>query len=268
MNSSLQHYFDSLTPQKSHWFSFLIDGGMIIILLLLGIAFTTILNAQAVALGATSTEQLQQLLLSQPEQAQDIVLQLRSYVLFFLIGGLLFLLVTLALSSLSQALIWNILTRRKLSLKSYGKWNLFHLALLIPLLFILLLYLIIRIGINTLLPLIVTNQNVYAIGSQFITALFGVFFLLWYFSSCYSFTATNNVWESLGKSFSLMKDQFFSLFTFSLLTIILLALLLLPFQNYFFLYPQRGLYVQGAVFLLFLAWMRVYLVCQLTSEKT
>lgn len=267
MNSSLQHYFDSFIPQKTHLFSFLIDSGMIIILLLLGIAFTTILNAQAVALGATSAEQLQQLLLSQPEQAQDIVLQLRSYVLFFLIGGSAFLLVTLALSSFSQALIWNILTRRKLSLKSYGKWNLFHLALLIPVLFILLLYLIIRIGINTLLPLIVTNQNVYAIGSQLITALFGVFFLLWYFSSCYSFTATHNVWESLGKSFSLIKDKFFILFTFSLLTLIFLALLLLPFQNYFFLYPQRGLIAQVFLFVLFLAWMRVYLVRTISDQE-
>jgi len=135
MNKHLQQYIDSFKVKKVFWVTFLTDLIFFGAVGLIFSQFSTYLQHKSVEIMAGRTpEQIQQLILSAPEQALPFLEQLKSF-LFVSVGTLaLLVILTFLLFSLEQAFIWNTLQQKKVTSKTYWRWNLLHLGLIIPLL--------------------------------------------------------------------------------------------------------------------------------------
>src|SRR3990167_9752675 len=134
MNKHLQQYIDSFKVKKVFWVTFLTDLIFFGAVGLIFSQFSTYLQHKSVEIMAGRTpEQIQQLILSAPEQALPFLEQLKSF-LFVSVGTLaLLVILTFLLFSLEQAFIWNTLQQKKVTSKTYWRWNLLYLGLIIPL---------------------------------------------------------------------------------------------------------------------------------------
>lgn len=276
MDRHLRTYLDSFKVPGYFWSTFLID---VLFFGLFWQAFSRfsryLENKNVEILGGRSVEQIQQLLVGSPEQALPYVQQLQSYLLSALGGLAVLAIAAFLLFSLAQGLIWNLLHQKKLTAKTYWRWNALQLALIIPLLLYALAAQIVKLMVTALLggmtrlsPAVYLNNAVLidallltldkAVSLLLLLLALTILFLIYY-----QFAQHYRVWSSIGRGLSLVKTHWASIWRMILLmatTAVLPAFMLIPLQKAFFLYPTAETILIFAVSLLFLAWMRFYMV--------
>ncbi len=274
MNKYVQHYFHSFR-QRNIIMPFFIDIVFWLIIFLLLLGFRSLLQKRTTALGLFSPEQLQQqlqqLLLTSPEQAQALAASLKYLVITIIGGSIVFLILFLLLYSLSRALIWNRILGQKLHTRNYWKWNILSLVLVLPALLYLFIASIVKMVLGYFFTSI-SNPNLQQFANNLALFIFLLLFLLFIFLAYYSFAERYKVWESVGRAFHLLKihwSKLWEMFVVVLGTAIVLNLLLLGIQRLFFptIYAQKYfIFLSLIVFLLFLSWLRLYLLRTIHHE--
>lgn len=267
MMSLTQTYLHSFRLNIKYWYTAVIDAVTVTVITLLLLAFGKLLETRAYAIsGGRGTEELKAWLLSASVETSQAFLQnIKSFTYTFIIGTVLVIALVIMIYSLSQKLVWGALLNVPFSWKRYWRWNWLTAILGILLLVYLLLYIIVQ----TLFNVIPWEGTSYLLATKMLSFLFILFFFLFLFLVFYSFTHSNKVFESIGTAFHLLKlhwSKLWRMFLLVLLTGLVLNLLLSFLQRFFLAAslfrstPQLFTLLSAVVFLLFLAWLRVYVV--------
>jgi hypothetical protein len=253
---------------KEYLFTLAVDAGTFGILWLLFSWLSDMIKKKSMALPATilTPEQAQQMLMTAPEQLSQYVMQVKSFLVFSAIGAVLLIIVTFLLISLSRTLLWNKLLNKTLSLRRYGKWMLLHLTLLIPLLGFFVFYVVIKLGGAVIFALLTKNVSLFSFIQGLLDLTFFIVSMNYLFLSYMHFTRTHRIWKSIGAPFAMMNKNILTGMGFQLVTMVVISLLFLPLKDYFFIYPDRQLYVMGVLLLLYISWLRLYVVSIASKE--
>ena len=218
-------------------------------------------------LGGRTQQQLQDVIVNNPEQGQIIAQQLQSFMINFGLGVILIVLLSLFLFSLTRGYLWNKLLNKNFTKKKYWRWNSLNLALILPTLIYLVFVFIVRI-IYLQTYSAINNQAAFSFISEIISLVLIVIYLIFLFLIYYSFTFRYKVWQSIGEGFKLVKTRWNTIwrsFIFMLITLVILTVItslltrLFPFQE------TLLIYVDSVLLILFVAWMRVYLLRRIHS---
>ncbi len=202
------------------------------------------------------------MILSAPEQAAALAGALQSMVIQVFLGGTLLVIGAVLLYSFTRAYAWNFLQQQKLDKHHYWRWNGLVLAfLVITLLYLIPVLLVKFLLANFLAPLIAegTWQIVNAVANSFLLLVL----LSFLFLVKHSFTQKYRVFEAIGQAFHLIKERWsglWKLFLLALLTALILALASIPLQKWLFVQQTALLAISAGIFLLFLAWLRAFMV--------
>ena len=214
--------------------------------------------------GGKAPEVVKQELLSlSPAKLQPFMLQLQSFLFYFLFGLIFVVLIVLLSLSLSRTLVWKFLLGQTFSYKPFLKWNFLNLIMTIFVVIYTMLILLTNLIITFLFSLITSNSTFLIYFSKFFNYLFLIFFLILIFLIHYSFAHKVKIWESIGSGFHLMAKKWSALWRGSLLilaTAILIGIILFPIAYFL---SEQALIIQvvaGIFTLLFLSWMRIYLL--------
>jgi len=260
MGKTIKNYLHSFKLKKEHWYTLFVDlgfvGAMVLLFYFLGDMLKE--KAELISQGKT-TEQIQQMLLSSPEQAEVFLASLKGFVLTFAIGAGIILIGGLLIYSLSRKLIWDHLLKKKFNRKFYWKWNSLNLVLIVLAVIYLFASGLVRLVLGYLFSLFKSQavlEMFYNLSNMFFLFLFVIFIFLVY----YSFSNKYKVWESIGHAFHLIKTkkELRPVFLLVPLTAMILALVLWPLGNKFVNQQNILIGINIAVSLLFLAWIRVY----------
>ncbi len=283
MNKHFKNYLDSFKLTKNHLFTFLIDAVLFSLIFFSFSYAGAVLQRKSVeVLQGKSAEEIQTLLASSsPEQLLPFLMQLKSFLIWSLIGIAALILISFLLFSFSQAVIWYHLLKKKLAFKNYWRWNLLDLFLIIPLVLFGLLYFIIRLlsallinlgfslapKFNLLHPVFMQNVRLFINGTVnfFCSVIILVILLL----ICYQFAFKYKVWAAVGSGFSLLKRKWKNLgrlILFSTATGLVLMLITLPLKTALLNSPLILNVVNLVVALAFLAWLRIYLFKTIAEE--
>ena len=279
MNTHLRHYLDSFTLRKEFWTVFLIDliffGGIAIIFSRFG---QYLQSTSATLMAGRTPEEIQQLLATAPEQALPFLEQLKSFLL--LSFGSIILLVVLAflLFSLEQAWIWNYLRKKKVTTKTYWRWNVLHVGLLIPLLIYglgagilkLLTSALFRVLAN-ISPTLYFNHaavidSIVLILNNAVSFFLILFFLVVLYLIYYVFTEKYKVLVSIQDAFVLVKihwSSWWRMILLMVLTAVVLTAILIPLRNWLLIYPLWNSLLNLIISFLFLGWTRMYVLSTL-----
>ncbi|MBU0460206.1 MAG: hypothetical protein KJ771_05340 [Nanoarchaeota archaeon] len=276
MNKHLKNYFHSFKFKKTYWKTVLYDGSFFILLALVFSWFGSYIQRKSIEITGNKTpEQLQQMLASSPELLATYLIQLKSFLITIIVLFLVLAIIFLLFYSLTRAQIWNFLLKRKLSKKTYWKWNTLNLALIFPLLILGFGYLILRIIFGVLLNLLLTikpdfyfahstgMEIVRTLSNGIISLFLGLFVLIFVLITYYSFTQKYKVWVSIGESFELIKKRWsriWRLLILASLTAIIITLITYPLKTFFLYQPLILTLIQLIVSILFIAWLRLYLI--------
>jgi hypothetical protein len=237
----------------------LIEAVFFTIIFSLGSFFSWMLNSKIKEFSNGQTpEQLRLLLASmEPDQMNVFMTQIQSYLMFFLVGAIIILVLTLILYSLSRSLIWNKLVHNKFTFNKWKKWILLSVALLIPLIMFLIVYAVVKIVLNVILVSLISDNTVLIIFNLIINYGLFLFLLIFIFLVFYSFAKNNKVWSSIGNAFGLIKIKLWKYYLFVLIVSLLINVIA-------YLYSLITSWGTGVVNLLlvviFLSWARMYLV--------
>ena len=168
-----------------------------------------------------------------------MTIDMKSFVLTFIIGAIIVFLIGLFAYSLSRILLWNLLAKKKFNFVKYLKFNLLNLMLLISLLIVGLIY--------SLLMFI--SRLVFAILFLFL-ALAVIYFI---FILYLEFVKTGRIFHSIGNTFKKMDKRVYllSLPVFLIISFILTVIGLFISQNLYSI-------IAAAVYILFAVWMRFF----------
>ncbi len=226
--------------------------------------FGSLIIKQTVALtGGRTVDQIQQLILNNPEQAQAVVGNIKLFLFTFFGGVILILVSSYLLFSLSRFIIWNKLLNKKFDKKRYWKWNLLQLLLLGLFIVYLPIVFVSKLLINFLIEGMPAKINTFLnLTSNLLLMLVFVTFV---FLVYYSFTKKYQVWNSVADVFALVKKKWTKLWKYFLLVLgtgLLLNLILMLLQP-----VLTNIVLNIAIFLLFLSWARAFLVKKVLSFR-
>lgn len=279
MNMHFRHYIDSFRLHTEFWIILMVD---VIFFGLLGLVFSrfgTHLQTRSQELMAGRTpEQIQQLLATAPEKALPFLTELKSFLL--LSFGLILILVVLAflLFSLQQAWIWNYLRKKKLTTKTYWRWNVLHLGLILPVLIYGLGAGVLKLLTSALLRVLANISPTFYFNhaavidsivlilnnavSFFLIFLFLVILYLIYFV----FTEKYRVVASIQDALMLVKKQWswwWRQILLMVLTAVVLTAIFIPLRHWLLVYPLWSAVLNLLISFLFLGWMRLYVLSTL-----
>lgn len=257
-----RHYFNSFKFNKTHGYILAVEAVFILIMVVLLLFFGGMLEQKAMELSnGKTTEQIQQMLLSDQAFAETFLSQMQGLVVWFVVAAVVILLGGLLLFSLSRKLIWGKLNHQCFDKNTYWKWNLLNIVLALPLFIYILLFGIIKSIFGYLIALM-QSQIVLNAFNNLINLAGVILFSTFIFLTYYSFHSSYKVWESIGKAFEIYKNRWKRLRTvlaFCFGTALLLSLILWPL-TYLFRYQETLLIIINLVIsLLFIVWMRVYI---------
>lgn len=263
MKQYFQHYYHSFNLDSRFWKMVVIDGIALLALFLLFSGFGSQLETQSKAIsGGRSIEELKVEILTSVETAEQFSSQLRNFLWLFLLGGLLVCVLALMIYSYSRQLVWKELLQQG-TYKVEWKWN----GLILILLILAILYLLIYGAVRFMAISLVTFQieTTAVIFSQSLNAWFFLLFLIFAVVVKYSFAREGKVWLAIGNAFHLLKINYRE-FGFKFLMIVITGIII----SFIFYALHKSLYLrfsdgvfsiaQLAVFVIFLGWMRRYLV--------
>jgi hypothetical protein len=264
MNEHIKHYLRSLKAGSIHAYSLLVD--------LLYVGFITLITTGAARMAteqglriinAVPGKDLQQYVLSlPPEEMELFYIQIRNFVIQYVAAFILIPILALLLYSLSNALIWNRINKTSLTKKNYWRWNGLYLAMPLFMILFAIAFIITRY-ILQYLPF--SPELIHGITLLiFLTA-----FLIFLFTVSFFFVKEYKVFQSIGHALHYLKThkkRTLIQYAFALTTILILQLIQLPFRVYYFIYPTRALVIQVIILLVYLAWLRVYVAEQITTQ--
>lgn len=253
----IRTYLNSFRLKKEIFYPFLLDLLAIILIVLLLVGYGTLLQSRSDAItGGKSVDEVKAMLLSGSEQYnQQFLAKIQVIGLIFFGGGLLFILASLFLYSLSSRLGWNFLLKKQ---TNYWRWN--GLTLLLS--FLSLLTALIYAGFNLLVGIIFSSDNTpFLLFVRLVGMLIVLAFGSYCFLASYSFNHKYKVWEAVGEGFSLVKKEWIKLwkvYLFSVFTFILLNLLIYLIALAIGIGETAYSVLGASVSLLFFSWMRYY----------
>ena len=123
-------------------------------------------------------------------------------------------------------------------------------------------YVLTRMVLNAFVSF--TSQKAALIFTKSINAFFVLLFTVFVFLAYYSFANKNKVWESVGNTFHLIKkhcSKLWKMFLFIVFTGLIISIISFYIEKQLFLQPLWiTTSVSIGILLLFLSWMRLYLV--------
>ncbi len=276
MNTHLQHFMDSFTLKKDFLYFFLADLITFSLIFISFSWFAAYLQRKSVeVMQGKSIEELQQLLSSSsPEQVLPFLSGLRYFLIWAVVGIVLLAVFSFFLYSLSRAVIWNHVHHQQVTKRTYWRWNLLNLSLLIPLVLFGLVLFIVKIFVALIVNLAFSLAPVFfALHSTFaenfkvilngaVSFYLTLSFLVLVFMVYYAFSQQYKVWDSVGKGFSLFRKNWKTLRAALLFaTVIALALSLVGIVVKRSIYsPNVLLFFNLALASAFLAWLRLYVL--------
>ena len=264
INKHLKNYLDSFKLDYIFWKTLSIDLITFALIIGLFLSFGSLLTAKAYDIsGGLSVDQLKTALLSgSQDYNKEFSDNVRNF-FFLIVGGcLLVSLLALAVYSFSRMVIWDTITKKHTSLRSFLKWNLISLVMGI----IAVLYFLITIVLKTPLVFLIPfeNQVLGLLYAGIISAFFLFIFLVFKFLTYQAFTKHNTVWESIGMTFQNWKKNWASLGYAILLMLLTMGgvnVISYLVQRVFAYQPEWILTAIGVFFLLIvIAWARLYVV--------
>lgn len=258
--TTLRTFSASFASGKKILETFLIDAAGWAIIVYFLTLFNTLMQGKVHALtGGRSVEELKTALLAQTIENSDAFLRnVQAFTYFFIIGSVLLVVLVLLAYSLAQQFIWSRLTAKPF--RPSWKWLGLTLGQLLLLLPYSLIYALLRIIIN-LLPL--QNPTVFTALSKGSSFLFLLGFLLYSYVASFSLAQNQQVWEALGKGFQGIKSRWSSvgkLFLLATVVALVLNVLLWLIQRLLLPTPTIFTLLGAAALLLYLAWLRAYLL--------
>jgi len=259
------------------WKTFLADFVFVALLLIVFSTFGTHLKDRSdEVMGGRTAEEVQQLLASSsPEEMLPFFTELKSFIIFSISSIGLLTIAFFLLFSLEQALVWNMLLHRKLTGKTYWRWNLLHLALLIPILLYGLFFTLIKVITAYIFRTVLTSSpalylrhaalidSILLILNNAVSFILGLLLLLLIFLIYNAFTEKYKVWVSIGEGCSRLKTHWSRVWRMLLLMVVVALLLtgiLLPLKQGLQFYPLVSTILNVSISLLFISWIRSYLV--------
>lgn len=219
-----------------------------------------LLQKKSGTLQNVSLQNLKEQLLSSPEIAQALITDLRSFLVILIIGILVLTVGSLLLFSLTRSLIWNNLLKKKSSKKNYWRWNIF--LVLVP--FHLLPYFILYFFVKSIINVLFSSSTFLTVINAFLTIALFIIFPILLFILMYSFTQEYKVWKSFATTYELIKQKWSKikcLYLFALGTAVVLNCILFITEKFI-----SVSIITGILFILYLAWLRVYVVQTLNSS--
>jgi len=281
MNKHLQLFWDSFRFKRAFWITLGVEVIFFIIILgiFLGLGSYFSVESSAILQGHTA-EDIQQLIITSPEAASPLLVQLQSFLLTAIVSILLVAILSFFTFSLTQAFNWNYLLKKKLDKKHYWRWNALNLTLIIPLLIYGLCALIIKLLTSLIFKLIITISpsfytNHFNLMDSILTILNGavsfllvLILILFVFLVYYQFVEKYKVWLSFGEALHSFKIHWKKLWRMALLALAVAVILALIFLGLNYLNFASWFFtaIKSAVALLYLAWLRYYLL-KLLEEK-
>jgi len=254
----MKHYWNtflsSFKLDKRFGYVILADVLFWMLMTALFLSFASLLESQGQALkgGVTSTEQLQQMLLSSPEKAGQFLGELKWF-MGILVGGLIILVLAfLFLYSFKQRFIWSQILHKEPGRQKYWRWNLLHLA--VP--FLMAVFVLLGLIVWMLFSL-TKNQVIGRAGVLIVVTLYYLFYSLW----AKNFTHHYKVFESLGHTFSEWKEKGKSLWAvwFFASAVIFLIFCLSYLLNWQFIIGKNtNLIINLGLWAIFLNWLSFY----------
>jgi hypothetical protein len=273
---SFKDYLNSFKFNNRNWYCLVVDVIFAIILTIVFVVSGQILNSSAnkISLGMDANGIKEYLLTAPINQVQAYSTNLQVFVITIIVLTILLLVITLFLYSLSRALIWNKLNNKKLTKKTYWRWNALNLALLIPLF----LYWVVSIIILTLVSGIITlltrplanfamlhptfMQNSIGIVMTLITSFLILLFLVFTLLTYNNFAKTHLVGKSMLHSYQKIiqnKKYALKIILFAIITSLVLGLITFGISK-LPLISSVQMIIGVLLSLLYLAWLRIYLI--------
>ncbi|MFH0701034.1 MAG: hypothetical protein V2A62_01205 [Candidatus Woesearchaeota archaeon] len=260
-------YLHSFKPRKEWLYTFLVDLVSISIIIAILLSFGGMLNTKALALtGGQDVETFKATLLSgTSEIGQEFLSSVKVFAATFFIGGALVVFILLLLHSFSTKLVWELLTKKKLSWKPFWRWN----ALTLLFAFLSFMWVLLFAGIMVVLTTLLSLQGTLSFWFLRTLALFFLLlFMLLIFLTNYSFVHKYRVMEALGEAFHQMKKFFWWPFILMLGTSVVISIFIYLIGTFFLNTSETAYNIFSAiVFFLFLAWMRIYVVNIVKGEQ-
>jgi len=276
MNRHLQNFMDSFNSGKDFLYFFLADLVTFSLIFVIFSWFTAYLQQKSFeVMQGKSMEELQQILASSnPEQVLPFLNSLRSFLIWAVAGIIILAVLSFLLYSLSRAVIWYHVGNKKVTKKTYWRWNLLNLSLIIPLSFFLLIFFVVKILASTIVSMIFTLFPVFfAIHSKFaenfrlafngaVSFYLVLSFLVIIFMIYNRFSHNYKVWESLGSGFGVYKKNWKKLSVMVLFAaVVALAVSLAGIVVKGSVYsPTILMFFNLALGSAFLAWLRLYVL--------
>lgn len=265
MNKHLKNYFNSFKFEKEYRFTLLFDGVFLLIMVVGLYLFNLFITQKAYSISnGKSTDDIKQMLLSMdPVQAQAFLATLKSFIFVFTISSIILIVGGLFLYSFTRQKVWNYLTKHK---SKYWKWNVLNLVLILPLLIYLIIFGLVRL-VSTSLFQSLKNQWLASFLNALVSLFFLMMFVIFIFLVYYEFSKKNEVWNSIGQAFEILKKRWYRiwpLFLLGLITSIFLSILFWPISKIFATYSVSTAYwlyglSGGLITFLFMVWLRIYL---------
>ena len=257
MRTEFRHYIHSFKVGSDFLYTLAVDSLCILLLgFMIAEAGQWIARTAFTITGGRSSEELQTYILSLPaEQLTAVTGQFRSLALELIAVMVLLPIFALLLFSLCQMLIWSILSHKSFSFEKYWKWVVLSFLSIISLFGAFALLIFTRL----LLSFVTTWDS--ASGFVLIIILCGFFAIN--FIICQEFVHSLMIWKSVGHAFTLIaqnRKHSLMVFGFGLLTLFVLQIIQYPFSEQLYFHPQVSLAVQFALFVIWLAWMRNFVV--------
>lgn len=190
----LNQYSFRIKPPKELWFTLAIDSLTVFFVYLLFSGLGKILTIKAKAIGQGMTlEQLKVALLTGTAEANKLFyLNARNFVLYFIIGTILVLFLSLVIYSLSRKLIWQRLAKEHFMASNFWRWALLALVQI----FVIIIFGLVYLAINLLFSFF-GNGLMSSLAFSLLAAIFFTAILCFLFISELSFTKTGKVWPSI-----------------------------------------------------------------------
>lgn len=253
------NFVESLRNINIKNLNILISDVLLIIFSLLGlIVWNRILANKAIALRAVQN--------LQPGTASGISADATIFFITAVIATIIFVLYLLAIYSLSQGHIWNLIYNKKLNKEFFKKFALLNiLALPLGLILILIaVYLLSYISnsfISLLSPYLFNTILISAVAGIFTILILGPIFL--YFANLVNiiyinFMGNHKVLQSIANAFKFTLNKGHVLYlpyVFTTILYFIASLILLMFRSF----PKIYMILSWALLLTFISWMRVYL---------
>jgi len=266
MKSELSAYLQSFYFKRPFARLLFIDYIAVLIISLSIFLFNKLLEWRIFAItGGKGIEEFKATILSgSVDASQAFLTNVKIFTYLFFIGLILLSILILCLAAISQSIIFSTLKREKIELtkKTISRWSGLFLLFLLFVLGYSLVYVPLRFIVNLILP---ANQTSSMIVLGVYHTFYLLIFLVWSLDVLVQFSEKKKVWESIGTSFSWIKNhqkKFWTTIFCSALTFIVLNFLLhyLPASFSSTTSAMALLFLKLAILILFYNWLRWYVV--------